>query len=499
MLLRYGIDPHMTQAILDRINRGEGARAAAGPVEIPSPDDRRIVDISRLHSWGCDADRVAQAIHRYDIPQSLIDRAELIQNRYLFDRATLRLIGIYLLPFVSFGILNGGSATSYVDRKKNHGFDETVFDLYAEHFAPLSIRMKSQPKGLTPGFFGEDFTPGPTFIELKMRALLLAAKRRERLFGRDERTLYPMFQMTNAQNDSTVAGAYSQYRVSAGIAPLVKETGIEITNVATGIQPLIAAFTHSEEGEQRSLFMSAHGKVEPLPLPGGHGQCFAALKTVFEGLAESGKEFIQIGNVDNLGNTVDEVSVAILALSGSPAGFDFARRTPVDVKGGILVQTKTGKLTCADIGPALSFDSVLQAEAEKKSVLFNCATGLFNLTQLMNSLDRILNELPIRLSDQDKDAGKYSQAEQITWEVIGLLDDPIIFSVNKYDRFLAAKLLVENLLTSGVALDSLTLVQGNDATRRIRSVAMQLNEGLVRKLVSTYGLAHTKTGWQPNT
>ena len=31
--------------------------------------------------------------------------------------------------------------------------------------------------------------------------------------------------------------------------------------------------------------------------------------------------------------------------------------------------------------------------------------------------------LPVRFSDQDKDAGRYSQAEQVTWEIIGMLED----------------------------------------------------------------------------
>ena len=30
----------------------------------------------------------------------------------------------------------------------------------------------------------------------------------------------------------------------------------------------------------------------------------------------------------------------------------------------------------------------------------------------------------MRFSDQNKDAGHYSQAEQVTWEVIALMEDP---------------------------------------------------------------------------
>ena len=57
----------------------------------------------------------------------------------------------------------------------------------------------------------------------------------------------------------------------------------------------------------------------------------------------------------------------------------------------------------------------------------------------------------MRFTDQDKDAGRYSQAEQVTWEVAGILPAFLSFAVDKYDRFIAAKLFAETLLTSGAA------------------------------------------------
>ena len=84
-------------------------------------------------------------------------------------------------------------------------------------------------------------------------------------------------------------------------------------------------------------------------------------------------------------------------------------------------------------------------------MLFNCATGLFDLAALVPKLERIAAALPLRLSDQDKDAGRYSQAEQSTWEVVGILDRPLGFAVEKSERFLAAKLLAETILGSGSA------------------------------------------------
>ncbi len=185
-----------------------------------------------------------------------------------------------------------------------------------------------------------------------------------------------------------------------------------------------------------------------LLLPGGHGQNFSVLKNIYKKLLDAGKKFVYLGNVDNIGFNIDPAEAALLALTGSQAGFDFAMKTPVDVKGGILVTDTNGRLNCGDIGAAVSKDDVEEAEKQGKNILFNCATGLFNLEYLVKNIDHIIDNLPLRISDQEKETGKYSQAEQITWEVLSLLDNFLIFGVNKYSRFLASKLLVENMIIS---------------------------------------------------
>jgi len=67
-------------------------------------------------------------------------------------------------------------------------------------------------KGLTPAFIQPDGTPGPSFLELKMRSLLLQAleyyRRRDTQSTQDlPAPLYPMFQMTSVYNDEEIAGA----------------------------------------------------------------------------------------------------------------------------------------------------------------------------------------------------------------------------------------------------------------------------------------------------
>jgi UTP--glucose-1-phosphate uridylyltransferase len=270
---------------------------------------------------------------------------------------------------------------------------------------------------------------------------------------------------------------------------LIWETGIDITEAIGAPQPMIAAYTHSDQGRPKGIFDRARGgENSPLGLPGGHGQNFSILKETYQQLHQSGKRFFYLGNVDNLGFTVSPVGLALVALSGCQAGFDFSFRTSVDIKGGILVRDQDGKLNCGDIGPAIGQDDVFDAERKGKKILFNCATGLFSLDYLLANLDDIVERLPMRFSDQDKDAGRYSQAEQVTWEIIGMLDDFLIFGIDKYERFIAAKMLMENLFSSGIRLEEI---------QRVEPAAPKLHEGLKRLLTGRYALELKNGRWIP--
>ncbi|HAK46436.1 MAG TPA: hypothetical protein DCO79_11030, partial [Spirochaeta sp.] len=256
--------------------------------------------------------------------------------------------------------------------------------------------------------------------------------------------------------------------------------------------------THSKVGKPKQIFTNAWGRDgEMLPLPGGHGQNFIILSEIYKYLyTDLGKRFIYISNVDNIGNMPDPVSIALTALSGREASFEFAFRTPVDLKGGILVRDQKGKLNCADIGPAISGEEVDKQEASGKNILFNCATGLFNLEFLTENIEYITKKLPMRITDQNKDAGIYSQAEQVTWEIMGMLENPMILGVYKYDRFLAAKLLIESLMTSGLMLDDDNYPEHEDPSLDFKHTAEMLNEGLKMNLRDVYGMEETAAGWK---
>lgn len=465
-----GIDIELSLSILDKYNAGYfDSMKPVIATGLPNIDGKTVIAIdseSRKHlHYEMPIEFARERLTRAGL--SLPDSVSIDEGKARFDSQTLRDIGKALLPRTAYGVLNGGSATSYADKKKNAAFGPDVTSALSSGFEALAPLCKGRSKGLTPAYLNPDGTPGFSFLELKMRARLLAIK--EWLSGHTVEMgdagikllkvagdrFMPLFQMTSVYNHKELADAWETLARSDALAPLAAELNLEPAVWRSGIQPMISAFTHSIEGRPKRLFDKAYGcPNSALALPGGHGQNFLILKSVYESLLADGIKFAYIGNVDNIGYVPDPLAIALLTLSGKPAAFEFSRRTAVDVKGGILVETKDGR-TVADIGPAIAWDRVLELERDGTPVLFNCATGLFDLEWLVPRLEDIASQLPTRFTDQDKDTGKYSQAEQVTWEVTGILPDFLSLVVEKQERFIAAKLLAETLMNSGVAMDIL--------------------------------------------
>ncbi len=501
------IDIALTEEILANYNAGRYNHVA--PVEVqrlPQIDGDTVIDMTGAVALTLAQESVQQRLNEFGsaigIRMEATEHASPAADGMVrFDRAQLHRLGLRLLPLVAYGVLNGGSATSYADSKKNSEFNTELFELLRPELEPLAEAVRGKPKGVTPAFLQPNGAAGPSFLELKMRSLLIQALEYYDRFGNagPQAPNAPMFQMTSVHNTGEVAEAYRVYRHrSPLLTELIETTEIDITEPLTGVQPLLAALTHSQQGRPKAVFSEAFGrKNTALPIPGGHGQNFHVLRDIYRKLYSSGKRFAYLGNVDNLGFTVDPVSVAYLALTGKQAGFDFAFRTPVDVKGGILVIDQHGRYNCADIGPAISKDEVLKAEQTGTPILFNCATGLFDLRYLAENIDGIVRNLPVRISDQDKDAGKYAQAEQVTWEIIGMLDSFLVFGINKYDRFLAAKLLIETLMTSGVRLDDPRYPGDSHPARDLRGTAGKLHSGLKHALQHRYGMRLQENSWRP--
>ncbi len=497
-----GIDASLSLSILDDWN--SGLYDSVAPVKaagVPKVDGARVIAISpTMPPYAAPEARVRERLASLGLGAYLsklprgVERTRADGEPGLaFTRQALEGLGTLLLPRCAWGVLNGGSATSYADSKKNLAFGSEVFSALEGSFDLLAPLCKDRPKGITPAWINSDGSPGESFLLLKMRSRLLAAERCRAAgaWQPGSGPFMPLFQMTSVANDAELAQAYESLKAHPMLAPLSRRLGLEGTEWATGIQSMISAYTHSSEGRPRRIFDRAYGqKDSALPLPGGHGQCFRVLAGVLRALRDGGCRFAYLGNVDNLGYMPDPVELALLALSGMPAAFDFAFRTPVDVKGGILVETAGGSRTVADIGPAISFDEVARLESAGASILFNCATGLFDLDWLVPRIEDIGRRLPVRFTDQDKDAGRYSQAEQVTWEVSSLLPDFLAFAVDKYERFIAAKLLVETLLTSGVGHGDPRIPE--DLAR----ISRLLHAGLERKLGGLYGLVLDGGRWR---
>lgn len=496
-----GIDVDLTSKILAQFNAGKYDKVEPIKVSnIPMVDGRVILDMTGDITETLDLATAQKNIDGLGLKIDLTQIGTVHRSEITFDKASLTRLGIMLSPVLAYGILNGGSASSYIDYKKNKTFNETLFEICHNEFNILEKISRGKAKGLTPAFINQDGTPGPSFIELKMRALLINILKYQVTLQKRPEVLLPMFQMTSVYNDQEIREAYAEYRKSDLLTELSQETKVDITAVKTGIQPMLAAFSPSSAGKPKTIFTHANGSENSaLPMPGGHGQNFIILRNVYRELLANGIQFIYLGNVDNLGFTVDPVGFAIMALRNKQAGFEFAFRTVVDVKGGVLIEDQYHRLNCADIGPAISKTEVLNAEKSGKKILFNCAIGLFNLEYLVKDLDHIIDNLPMRFSDQDKDAGVYSQAEQVTWEIIGMLDDFLIFGVDKYERFLAAKMLLEGLMTSGIGLDNPAYPLDPDPEKDLKAMAVKLNQGLQTKLTSVYGMKQAGGRWIPKT
>jgi UTP--glucose-1-phosphate uridylyltransferase len=488
----------LTRQILHRYNAGlydyiQPVRVTG----IPEVDGKTIVDLTHDIQERLDLAEAQKNIDQTGLHIDLKTIGQVDGHSICFNRSALKRLGESLYPVVAYGFLNGGSASSYVDSKRNKTFNEKLFNIYRHEFEAMEVISKGRAKGVTPAFINPDGSPGPSYIELKMRAILIEILHSQ---NRGVSPSFPIFQMTSVYNNDEVQSVYHQYKKSPLLKALMAETGVDVTQVLTGVQPMLAAFTHDQAGKPKRIFSHAYGVPnQTLPMPGGHGQNFQILKGIYQDLRNRGYKYVYLGNVDNLGFTVDPISIALIALHQKEAGFEFSFRTVVDIKGGILIRDQNHRINCADIGPAISKEEVLRAEKSGKKIMFNCATGLFSLDYLVPNIDRIIDNLPVRFSNQDKDAGMYSQAEQVTWEIIGMMNDFFIFGVDKYDRFLAAKMLLEGLMTSGLKLNDPSFPTDPDPEKDLKSVAVRLHAGLVHKLQTVYGMKLISGHWIPKT
>lgn len=486
-----GADWEFSKSILDRINTGTLTSPPVQVAGFPPLDGRQILDLRGEGPWIVDRQRALTALESLfpgEDHSKLVGRSGEVE----LDATALEGLGLRLSQVTAFGVLNGGMATSYADTKKNQQLGSGLYSIYKADLERMAALAAGQPKGVTPAFVQGDGTPGPSYLELKLRVLcqLNLAAQKAGFQGPG----LQLFQMTSQSTHRALEGALAAFATGPALADLVGHLPRPLTQTPTAVQELVGTLTPAKDGTPRKFFtIKKDGREVPYALPGGHGQNFRVLRHIYADLLAQGYRFAYLGNVDNLGYLPSLRGMALLALSGAPAAFDFAFKTPVDVKGGVLYREPSGHLNCADIGVAIGSDQVANAERSGTPILFNCATGLFDLRRLVADLDRITAHLPVRLSEQDKDVGRYAQAEQVTWEVIGLLDQPLIFGIEKSRRFLAAKLLLDCLLTSGLHWDDPRFDQADAAP--FRALSAGLNAGLTALLEGPFGYRREGKKW----
>lgn len=488
-LEKDGVELDRLIRFLGDLNAGKfDGQKGGGPYTVPDLPHPSILDVPALSSWTMSLPDARKRFSELGIPVTPESLSGSSGGNITFSRSALEKIGVYLYPRTAFGFLNGGAASSYADIKKNSALSANLLAVFRDKFDLMADQCRGKPKGITPAYMNEDGSPGYSFQLLKFRMLLAHKARYAALAGTVPDLLLPAFQMTSVHTDAAIADAMKDYEHHPLLTGLAAQTGCAPLDIHTGVQPMMAAITHSSEGLPRRIFDRAYGKAHTgLPLPGGHGQNFEILAPVYRDLHRKGIRYLWLGNIDNMGYTMNPVMLAVFALSGKEAAFETAFRTPMDIKGGVLVTDAEGHMTCADIGPAIKAEDVLAFEAAGKTILFNCGTGLFDLDRLVSRLDSLPYRIPLRITDQDKDAGLYAQAEQITWEIIGLMDDPLFFAVRKTERFLAAKLLMETLSTS--------LPREAAGVSEIGEVSLELNRGLEQLLSGEYLLKKNASRW----
>jgi hypothetical protein len=498
ILERAGIDVESTKILLDLAN-GPGAAPAKAESEltIEGPGSPGVLTEAEAGAFHADAAAIRARLAELGLEPPLGLPA---RGPAQLSKEALHDLGVRLYARTAFGVLNGGSATSYGDAKRNDSMSPELFSLFRPDFEEKARSVRGQPKGLAPAFFNPDGSPGPSFLEMKFRGIAERVAEFESSGCKSPRPPLPFFQMTSQANDAELREAAAQLADSVASGRAARSKPIP---VMTGTQRMVAALTHRDEGLPRRVFDRAYGKEGcVLPLPGGHGQSFSALEPVYRGLLDQGYRYAYVGNVDNLGYTVSPASLARFALSGAEAAFEFSLKTPLDVKGGILVRRPDGRLSCADIGQAIASAEVAAFEARGGTALFNCATGLFDLSALVPALARIQRSLPIRISEQDKDIGRYAQAEQNLWESMPLFERVVAFAVDKHRRFLPAKMLIDTLVTSGARLGEIEACAsgGGELAARLgpyAAAARRLHAGLNRALREEYGMVLRGGRWIP--
>ncbi|GAB1433348.1 hypothetical protein MASR2M29_19740 [Spirochaetota bacterium] len=227
---KKNIDVKAVLAILDDINSGRRGHdpipAAAG---VPPLDGKTIIPLGSAYRINKKIAEESLKALSVNIPKGAIEDGKDL----VFGNDILKELGEELYSITAWGILNGGLATSYADKKKNEAMIPGLFEVIKPGFERMAPLCDGRPKGLAPAYINPDGSQGESFILLKMRAALVKAESHIERFGSGPRPVLPMFQMSSDGTDLALARAYEEYRQHPGYQLLYKKPA------ATPAQPCL--------------------------------------------------------------------------------------------------------------------------------------------------------------------------------------------------------------------------------------------------------------------
>src|SRR5690554_703967 len=119
-----GIDLQLTRRILDNYNAGEYEHfQPVKAIGIPQVDGKRVLDLTGDFKIQVNLQAAQARLEQWGINVNLQEFCKTYGEKGVFDKRALARVGVLLYPCLAYGILNGGSASSYLDFKKNQAFN----------------------------------------------------------------------------------------------------------------------------------------------------------------------------------------------------------------------------------------------------------------------------------------------------------------------------------------------------------------------------------------
>ena len=174
--------------------------------EIPGIDGKTIIDMQQAE-WLMKEGAARKRLEELGITPTLETFATLTEGVARFNLRGLTALGYLLYPKTAYGVLNGRVGHQLRRREKNSSFNEKLMELCRKPFSEISPMVKGRAKGITRPVYIPDGTPGPSYMELKMRGLLIRELIYRELSGDTTPAGSPLFQMTSVNNDEEVASS----------------------------------------------------------------------------------------------------------------------------------------------------------------------------------------------------------------------------------------------------------------------------------------------------